>query len=216
MPNLKPKRIKTYEELKRGITPMLPGQPEMIPWVWYDKQTFTSGTTTELEFFTVVQSNKANGNMEAAGQIPAPMFFDLYHLGVAFQLGTLDVAIPAAGTVAGAVNDLVNLCYRGIVELQIAQKVYYRAPIFMCPAGGGVYARIAATGTYTATDGDYFTVANNGVPDVRNKNNFFGMITIPHNQSFFVKLIWDSALTLQASQIAVVVFLEGYLYRRVL
>lgn len=215
MPNLKPTRLKTFAELRRGITPLIPGQPEMIPWVWYDSQTYTSGTTTQLDFFTSVQSDKVLGNMEAAGQIPAPMFFDLYHLTVYFDIVPSAVAVGATASNDGALDD-VALLSRGSVELQIAQKIYFKDKIYACPAGGGIYGGVSNAGTYTATDGDQYQFAANGYPHANNKNNFFGMITIPHNQSFFVRMNWSSALTLNNGNTTIVSRLEGYLYRRVL
>jgi len=215
MPNIKPHRLKTFAQLRRGVTPLVPGQPEVIPWVWYDTQTYTSGSTTQLDFFTSVQSDKVRGNMEAAGQIPAPMFFDLYHMKVAFHLPPGDTAVAAAMPITGVVNDAHNLSL-GSIELVIAQKVYWKGKIYQCPAGGGIHPIFDITGTYTATDGDLFQYATNGLPDIRNVNNFFGMITIPHNQSFFVRCTWSAALTLANGNTDIAVSLDGYLYRRVL
>jgi hypothetical protein len=188
----------------------------VIPWVWYDSATYTSTTTTSLDFFSTVQTDKVIGNMEAAGQIPAPMYFQIFHLGIYPLIEPLAVNI-GDGTMLqlGASNDMFNLL-AGNADLQIAQKSYWNAPIFLCPPGAGVEAAVTAMGTYTAESSSTFEVATNGVADLRNRNNFWGMIVIPHNQNFRLRCTWSAALTLAAGNSVIRAYLDGYLYRRVL
>lgn len=214
MPNIRPAKVKTTAELQAGITPMIPGQLERVPWTWFDSATYTSGTTTSLDFFQTVQAIKANGNMVAAGQIPAPQYFDVYHLGIKIVNDRNASEVGATAAVAGTINDISRLI-QGRVVFSIADKVYYDGPIFLCPAGGGVYGSVAVAGTFTASDGERYEQANNGNPDLRNRNNFWGDITIPHNQSFLVRLEWAAALTLLANTV-IKCYLDGFLYRRVL
>lgn len=214
MPNQRPKTVKTFGQLQAGITPMIPGQPERIPWTWYDTVTYVDNTSVTLTAFDTVRTNKVDGNMETGGQIPAPQYFDLYHLGIAFLTDAGVTAIGAAELLTGAINDVRRLI-QGSAELVIAQKTYWRGPIYMCPAGGGIQARVASTGTFTASDGERFETVVNGSPDLRNRNNFWGDITIPHNQSFFVRLEWAAAIDTIAN-ISIRLALDGFLYRRVL
>lgn len=214
MPNQRPKSVKTFGQLQAGITPMIPGQPERIPWVWYDSATYVDNTTTTLDFFNTVQANKVNGNMEAAGQIPSPQYFDVFHIGIHFLTDAGVTAIAAAELLTGAINDVRRLS-QGTAELIVAQKSYFRAPIYLFPNGGGISARVASTGTFTAVDGERFETVNNGQPDLRNRNNFFGDITIPHNQNFILRLTWAAAIDTVAD-IVIRCYLDGYLYRRVL
>lgn len=217
MANVRHKQVKTWGQLQRSIAPMLPGEPERIPWVWFDSATYTSGTTTQLDFFQTVQTNRVLGNMQAAGQIPAPMYFDLHHMGVHFDLGPSGIAVAAtiASPITGALNDINNLI-EGSILLQVAQKDYWSAKIGLCPSGYGLRGDLAIAGTYTATDGDQIQGGTNGVPDLRNRNNFWGDLTLPHNQNFLVRMNWTAAVTLQAGDTTIVTYLEGYLYRRVL
>lgn len=215
MPNQRPRKVKTFGELRQGITPMIPGQPERIPFVWYDTATITSGTTVTLDFFNTVQTDKVLGNMEAAGQIPAPQYFDVYHIGVKPELAPAATGLSATPTNAGAQNDMQTIL-RGSAELIIAQKSYWRGPIFLVPPGGGVWGGAAIGFTGTATDGERQDWANNGRADLRNRNNWWGDVTIPHNQNFLLRLAWSSAVTLAASDTQVTCYLAGYLYRRVL
>ena len=214
MPQVHPRKVKTFGELQAGITPMIPGQPERIPWTWFDTQTYVSGTTVSLDFFQQIQAIKANGNMEAQGQIPAPQYFDVYHIGVKILNDRNVSEVVTAAAVAGTINDTSRLL-QGRLTFSIAQKVYYDGPVYMCPAGGGVVAEVAVAGTFTADDGERYEAANNGNQDLRNRNNFWGDITIPHNQNFLVRLEWAAALTLLANT-QIKIALDGYLYRRVL
>lgn len=217
MANVRNKQVKTWAQLRQSIAPMLPGEPERIPWTWFDSATYTSGTTTQLDFFQTLQTDRVLGNMQAAGQIPAPMYFDLHHLGIYFQLrpsGVADAA-PVAAIQTGALDDAVQLL-NGSVLFQIAQKDYWSGKISQCPPGLGGWGIIAPTGSSAATTIDTTEHGTNGFPDLRNRNNFWGDLTIPHNQNFLVRLNWTAALTLQGGNTTIVAFLDGYLYRRVL
>lgn len=194
MANQRPKTMKNWDMLKQSITPMVPGEGERIPWTWYHRVAFVDATSTTLTFFNAV-GVPTTTNMQAAGQIPAPMYFDIYHLGIWFDFLAF----------ATQYTDLANLI-DGIATLTIAQKQYYQAPIWMFPPGGGVDGQTAI-----ATD----QTARNGVADLRNRNTFWGDITIPHNQNFSVVLDWAAAPNISAN-VDIIVAMEGYLYRRVL
>lgn len=215
MPNQHPKGVKTVQELAAGITPMLPGQPERIPWTWFDTQTYTSGTTTSLDFFQTVASDKNLSNMVAAGQLPSPQFFDLYQCSIAYLIPTTTSAIIAAPTNDGALEDVRNL-QSGAALFQVASKDYWQGSQFMLPCGGGLHGNLAIAGVFAAPNVAQQQFANNGVPDLRNRYNFWGDITIPHNQNFLWRLTWSSALTLAAGNSSIRIWMDGYLYRRVL
>lgn len=218
MANVRHKTVKTFGQLRQSIAPMLPGEPERIPWTWFDTVSYVSGTSTQLDFFQTVQTDRVLGNMQAAGQIPAPMYFDLHHLGIYFDLHVSHFtdAAPAAQPAVGALNDLVNLV-EGAVSLQIAQKEYWSGKVGMCPGGYGPHGQLSIGGSdVAATSSNYIQQGTNGVPDLRNRNNFWGDITLPHNQNFLVRLNWTAAITLQEGNTPIVVVMDGYLYRRVL
>jgi len=216
MPQVRLAHFKTQEELQRSITPLFAAQGEVIPWVWFDSATYVSGTTTQLDFFQTVQADKTLGNMQAAGQIPAPMYYDLYHLGIYLNLPPTALAIAATLTPAtGALNDAHGLIL-GSVSFAVAQKNYFESKIYMCPAGAGLNHNVAVYGTLTAPNAQAYQIAQNGMPDPRARNCFWGGLTIPHNQNFLVRLNWSAALTLAAGNTAISISLDGYLYRRVL
>lgn len=215
MPLQHPNKVKTIQELTAGITPLIPGQPERIPWTWYDTQTYTSGTTVTLDFFQTVNADKNLSNMVAAGQIPSPQFFDLYQCAVSYLIPSTSSGLIAAPTATGAITDVRNLG-NGQVLFQVANKDYWQGSQFMLPCGGGPSGNLAIAGTYAAPNQVQQQFANNGVPDLRNRYSFWGDITLPHNQNFLWRLTWSAAITLLAGNSSIRVWMDGYLYRRVL
>lgn len=215
MPNQWRKQVKTIQELSAGITPLMPGQPERIPWTWFDTLTYTSGTTTTLDFFQSVNADKNLSNMVAAGQIPSPQFFDLYQCSIAYLIPVTSSGIVAAPTATGAVTDVRNLS-NGAVNFQVASKDYWQGPQLALPCGGGPEAVVAIAGTFAAPNQVQKEFANNGIPDLRNRYSFWGDITLPHNQNFLWRLTWSAPITLLAGNTSVKVWMDGYLYRRVL
>lgn len=220
MPNQHPKgQGKTIEQLAAGITPMMPGQPERIPWTWFDTQTYVSATTTRLDFFQSVNADKTLSNMVAAGQIPAPQFFDLYHASIAYLVPfSATIPIVTAPALTGALNDVDRLS-QGAAGFAVASKTYWEGPQLALPCGGGPNAKLAfaSTGTEATAFSSTAQYATNGVPDLRNRYCFWGDITIPANQSFIWSLTWAAALTFAPStNRAIKVWMDGYLYRRVL
>lgn len=215
MPNQWKKHVKTIQELSAGITPMLPGQPERIPWTWYDTQTYVSGTTVSLDFFQTVNNDKTLSNMVAAGQIPAPQFFDLYQASVCYLIPVTSSGIIAAPTATGGYTDVRNLS-SGSVNFQVAQKDCWQGSQFMLPCGGGPVGDIVIAGTFAAPNQVQQQTASNGNPDLRNRYTFWGDITLPHNQNFLWRLAWSAPITLVAGNTAIRVWMDGYLYRRVL
>jgi len=215
MPLQHSKTVKTIQELSASITPMLPGQPERVPWTWYDSQTYTSGTTVRLDFFQNVNADKTLSNMVAAGQIPSPQFFDLYQCAVAYLIPTTTSALIAAPTNDGAIED-VRVLSNGGVDFQIANKSYWQGNQSSLPCGSGPAGGLAVSGTFAAPLLVQQQFANNGVPDLRNRYSFWGDITIPHNQNFNWILFWNAPITLAAGNSVVRVWMDGYLYRRVL
>ena len=219
MPNIRLKAVPTMDQLNNVVTPIAPGQPEGIAWTWYDSSTYTSGTTTQLDFFQTVQTDIVLGNMKAAGQLPNPMYFQIYHIGVYFNLPVTSTTQADGGVdvspVTGAANDLRSLI-QGILQLSIADKIYYQSKIGMCPAGYGPVADVSVANALTNPEQAIASFATNGIADLRNRNCFWGTLVIPPTQNFLVRMNWTTALTLVAGNTVIVAALDGYLFRRVL
>lgn len=215
MPNVEAGVVDSFEDLQRSITPQIPGQGERIPYQWYHRQTYTSGTTTQLTFFNATGVITTT-NMQLAGAFPSPIYYKLYSIMVYFDF---DVStLNAAGVLTiqgGALNDIVNLS-DGVLTFNIAQKDYWQSFIWANPAGAGASGQMSSAGTFTAEDYNVFQQGTLGVPDIRNRNCFWGDITIPHTQNFFARMDWAAAVTLTNGNTDIITALDGYLYRRVL
>src|SRR5690606_38782820 len=138
-----------------------------------------------------------------------------YQCSVAYLIPSTTSAIIAAPTATGAITDVRSLS-NGQALFQVANKDYWQGSQFMLPCGGGPDGGLTIAGVYAAPNHVQQQFANNGIPDLRNRYSFWGDITLPHNQNFLWRLTWSAALTLAAGNTNVRVWMDGYLYRRVL
>lgn len=205
-----PIRPYTRAQLDVMCNPASANQPEAIPHVLFDTQSYVSTTTTTLVYYQTVQADKSLGNMDSAGQLPEPQYFQVFNMGI-------DVLEPvyarAAAAVAGALDDVQQLVLsgRGYVDMTISGKKYcVGIPMSFFHQSGGVTGNL--TGTFAATNGIEF--ANNSLPDGGWAVN--GAIVIPPKQAFDITLRWPAAITLSATPRNIRFWMAGVLFRRVL
>ena len=204
---------KTKQQLIRLANPEQANQPEVLPWVLYDTQTFTDASTTSLTFFASTNNNKSLSNMESAGQIPDPQFFEVYYFG----LDIMRQVTTTAGGVPGAIDDIQLLLWgdagdgsdSGRWTFNISNKRFGPFPISFLHASGG--ATGFGWGTFTAEESLQF--ANNGIFD----GGFYvgGSIIIPPKVGFDVTLDWGGSVDLTGN-LALRMWMAGALHRRVL
>ena len=209
---------KTKAQLMRLANPEMANQPEVLPWVLYDTQTFVSGTTQSLNFFSTLQTNKSLGNMESAGQIPDPQFFEVHYFGCDIMVTPTTIA----SGVVGAIDDIHKLLWgdagdgsdAGRFTFVISNKRIGPFPLSYCHGSGGAIGfgwsndNVAAGGTPESIQ-----YANNGVFD----GGYYagGSIIIPPKIGFNVDLDWGGPITLSGN-VAIRFNLMGVLHRRVL
>ena len=204
--------IKAYnrETLEIMSGPARATDLEAIPHILHDVQAFTSAATTALRFFQAVPATVDLGNMEAAGQLPEPQFWQ------PFYLGCDPLVIPAvraaAGTLPGAFDDMHRLVHttRPTVNMQVSGKPYVRdLPLSFFHASGGA---VGGVGYGTSTTG--FEVANNSIPD--GGWCVAGSFIVPPKQTMSVVVTWSAAVTLNGTPVNVRFWQAGVLFRRVL
>lgn len=205
-----PIRPYTKAQLDVMVNPASANQPEAIPHVLFDTQPYVSTVTTTLVYYQTVQVDKSLGNMDSAGQLPSPQYFQIFNMGI-------DVLEPvfarAAAPAAGALDDVQQLILsgRGYVDMTVAGKRYcVGIPASFFHQSGGVTGGISAT--FAAAAGIEY--ANNSLPDGGWAVN--GAIVIPPNQAFDVTLRWPAAITLVATPRNIRFWMAGVLFRRVL
>ena len=122
--------------------------PEAIWHAAYDTQTFTSASTTSLDFFAAINADKSLSNMEAVGQFPAPQVFELYNF--TCDLWPSTAAGPISNNVAGpagSANDLALLLFTGRPFWRFI-RMYFVQFGFLDGMAGLVFCLLQAFGTY--------------------------------------------------------------------
>jgi len=200
-------KAKTRQRLLNLATPDSAGQPEALPWVLYDTQTFVNASTTQLQFFQTVQSDKTLGNMEGAGALPDPQFFEIWYI-------TVDFLFPAVTTNAGVAGDMNDLLIfenagRATIEISMSNKVTGPWPVRSAHASGGPIGTIASA-VVTNTQ----NYSNNGPQD--GGLWIGGQIVLPPKVNFAVTLRLAAVQTLNTNNLPICVGLHGVLHRRVL
>lgn len=195
--------------LQRLATPG-PGDLESYPDIKYDRQTFPqAGGVARLAFYTAVGAQNVT-NMEAAGQFPAPQWFQLFQVCVTpMAAGPSNITTPASGTnQTGILNDwdLLTKTQGAILNLAIAKKQYGPWPLLAHHGlGGGASGFItqaaATTGQQTVSNGP----ADGGFGPQ-------GEIIIPPNVGFTVSIDLTAAQALTVATLVEVAFV-GRIYR---
>lgn len=200
---------KSAEELRKITNPNDASQPESIPWVYYDTQDFATASTNSVSFFAVTSADRTISNLEQAGTIPDPFYFEIE----AFNLDFFNKPVAnAANTAVGALDDLAEFLYtaRATLEFSIAGKIYLRLPATYLHASGGPQA--VMTGTMTAPN--LVSFALNGIVD----GGFYvgKKIVLPPKQSFSVQIVLGAAPTFNVTPRRFRLNMAGVLHRRVL
>jgi hypothetical protein len=203
--------IKAYnrETLEIMSGPARATDLEAIPHVLHDVQAFTTAATTVLTFFQAVQATVDLGNMESAGQLPEPQFFQPFYLGCDPLI--LPAVRAAAGTLPGAWDDMHRLVLttRPTVRYEIAGKPYIKdIPLSFFHSSGG------ATGMGYGTSTTGFEVANNSVAD--GGWCVAGSFIVPPKQTMLARVTWSAVVALNVSPLNVRFWQAGVLFRRVL
>lgn len=205
-----PRDIRTLPvQLLAGKTrPADASLPEALPYVLYDTQTYPSAGIAHLDFFQAVQSDKTLSNIEQAGTLPAPQFFDIWSI----KLDILSTpSATTADTAAGVGNDaeLILKAARATFTLTIASKTLGPMPATYLGSSGLIRigfdtGRAAAAGAIIQ---QVQGIDNGGFP-------IQGAITLPPTQRFAIGMDFVAA-TAVSTNTPLRVSLHGVLYRKV-
>lgn len=202
-------KAKPKATLQAIANPENAGQPEAIPHVLFDTQTYVSASTTTLQFFATQQSDPTLSNMDQAGTLPDPQFFEIWNLGCDLLI---DGTVSTVNLADGSLDDIAKifLVSRSIFTLVIAQKNYGQYPLSFLHTSGGPFG--VGYGAAAATTGVQF--GTNGPPD--GGWNWGGAVVIPPKGSFRVNLQFAAAQTLLNGDTPIRFWMAGVLHRRVL
>ena len=207
---------RTKETLRKMGTPgTVPGgNLQTVPFVLWDTQTYISGTTTVLNYFTAVQNDPSLGNMPGGGVLPIDTWLTI-------QWMSIDVLLAPSATAAAANavwDDLAGLMWNGrcFHELVIQNKDYAVAPASFFHASGGVTGfGFSDAVTTVAGAVQLKEYANWGIPG---SGGFYvgGSIQINPLAGFRTTLNWPTAVTLVAGNTLVRVNYHGTVSRPIL
>lgn len=202
---------RTFPELRVRANPTQPGQPEAVPWWFYDTQTYTDNSSTELTFFAATQNDRSLSNWQQAGALPDPNFFEIHGLMVdIYSTTATQFVTTAAGGVTGAIDDLGLLLLTGRprITLSLSDKDYGPWPLSVCHGTGGPTG--FGWGTFTAEESLQF--ANNGIFD--GGAHIGGALLIPPKVSFTARMQWPAAVNISGDY-RIRLTMAGTLYRRI-
>lgn len=217
-----PVRSRSIAQLTNLSTPV-PGQLEAVRWPYFDTQPITSTVTTTLKFFSTVQSDPTLGNLELAGQIQNPNWFELYAIKCDFLFPGL--VVGAAPGTAGPITDMAAILFqqRAFYEFTVNSKSYGKTPLSLAHGTGGPVG--LAQGTPAAAAFNSF--GTNSVPDegdwlggwVFDPNaggqQEVGSIILASTQSFQLTVTMAAAPTLTTTPLNVRMTMMGVLHRQV-
>lgn len=210
MQNMLPRDIRTKPVgvLAASTRPADARLPEAMPYVFFDTQTYPAAGIAHLDFFQAVQGDKTLGNVEVAGTLASPQFFDIWSVKLDF-LSTPSATV--ADTAAGIVNDaeLILKAARATWTLTLASKRLGPIPATFLGASGIIRAgfdtgRAAAAGAIIQQFGG---IDNGGYP-------INGAITLPPAQNFGFGMDFVAGQAVSGNTL-LRVSLHGVLYRKV-
>ena len=199
---------------RRRYATVDPRQYEVIGAPLFDQsQTYTSATTTQINFFSTVPGNKFLGNIQIAQQLPAGISFNIYAVRFITFLEPFSLVMSGTGTVqTGLADDLFKLYTQGYFSLSILNKLYLECPLWMLAPGAGLFGN-AIFGTAAAGAAAQFS--NWGSPDPRSVHTLAQPIVIPPQTNFNPIATWpNGAVTLSGqSPVRVGLVLDGEVIR---
>ena len=180
----------TNQQLLDLSGPQDSSQPQCIPWLYYDTQSYTSGTSTALQFYQAVQSDKTMGNIPQAGTLDSPKYYAIESVG--FDVLFRPALISSAAS-TGPLDDIAQLLFsqRGTLTFTFMNKAYGPWPLSAFQASGGPTG--FGWGTFTATN--MVEYANNGIPNGEGWGMDQQIILRPTAQ-FVWAAAWAAAITL--------------------
>lgn len=205
---------KSAQQLRDIAFPELASQPEVIPHALYDTQSLANGGGGPLVFFQNTNNDKTLCNMESAGQLPDPQYFEVFY--VACDILQVPTATALANEPNAALANVENILktIRATFRFTLASKSYGDEPLTFAHATGG--ATFSGYGYGTAANGTSSGVVNNGIVG-SGGFPYNGALVIPPKNAFSLSVFFGTGLTATLSAtVNIRMSLVGNWYRRVL
>jgi hypothetical protein len=164
---------KTYENLKSLIRPVSADQPESIPHVLFDTQTYAQAGSQYLQFYQNTAASVSDPTLSnfASGTLDQRQYFEIHRM---FTIVHTLPNLNLTAVITGAASDIeiLHKTARGIVSWTMSTKPYGGIPLAFFGRPGGPLPGYAAFGTGTVandiiTSGE--TECNGGFPIMGNQ-----------------------------------------------
>lgn len=191
-----------------------PSKTEILGHALRERQSYVSGTTTRLTFFTTIPANRLAGNMPIGGQLPAGTAFLVQAIRVVLHVQPQAIAAPAGAVdpITGALNDLFLIYTNGVLSVDVLNKKYCDYPLSMLPPGMG-FANAAFS---AGAAGSLGQAGGWGNPDPRAVYTLAVPFVIPPQTSFPSIMEWPlGAQTLAGGNTDIELIFDGQLARPV-
>lgn len=184
---------------------------EIVPAVLYDTLSFTTASTTTLNFFQQTNVTLDISNMKQAGMLSNPEAFLIQNISIYFRSQLWTQAETASGAVqTGQMNDVALLANTGIAQLQIGNKQYGPWPIWRLPSSTFVNGVLTAAGA---------TAANLTTSYGQLAGPLYGLfpnLMLSPLQSFKLTLAWPAGtVAIVSGPIPIEVLFDGQLARSI-
>lgn len=208
-----PKAI-SISDWRAGFGVVNPDQMEVLTYSLWERNLYTSATTTAISFFTGGATAGINGNLPLSGQLPANNYFLVQAIRIAVMQDThrTGETAAAAGPTSTPLEDVSRIVNNTTCELRIGDKRYGRWPTFMLPGGGGAVGNLQLTGTVADPEFIESGFALNGPPDPRAVYSLGVPVVIPEQYNFSVQFE-GAAQTLFGGNPFIFCILDGELMR---
>jgi len=201
---------KSYQWLRDVVKPANSGEPESIPHVLFDTQTYLQAGQATLQFFQSTAANLSDPTLSnfPTGNLEAYNYFEIHR---AFMYIHSVPNTNATVAITGAASDveIIHKTARGILTFSMAGKSYFGFGLAFFGRPGGPVPIYSSYGTGT--------VANNVITAGETENNggfpVLGNIVIPPMQQVKTTLQFNS--TAISADTRITVAYMGVLHRPV-
>jgi hypothetical protein len=191
------------------------GQIERVGWMWWDTQTYVSGTTTQLTNWFNLRATRDLSNMEVAFQLAAPKAFLIRAFRFFVKQRPRAVTpVAVTGPQTGAFDNIAQLINTGTWRFVIGNKDYAIDPLWALTAGGGAAGSMCMA-TSAGGASIYVDYAQNGIADPRAVYTLSTPIFLAPQINFTAEATWPAALTLAGGDTTISFALDGDLLRPV-
>ena len=195
---------KPQEQLEQQARP-LTGIPEVVPWYFFHRRTYSSGASTEVDYFNQTETDRGLSNMDLAGQIPTPQYLEIY----SFHFDVLQPVTSTATGVTGAISniELLRRSGRGRWLFELSGKTYGEFPL----SGIGPVGNPVGFGFGTVTAATESVQWGGWIAQFAAQDP---LLTIPPTTAFRARTRWTTAQTLTAD-VVIEFGLWGALHRKI-